>query len=390
MTIIEPLAPQRHLFDLPDDVAYLNCAYISPNLRSVVQAGDRGVRRKSRPWEIELSDFFTGAERVRELFGRIIGSPADDIALVPATSYGLAVAARNLPIAPGRQIVLLENQYPNNFFPWFERAQKERLDIVTVRRSSGTTWTDAVMDAVTDRTALAALPHAHWIDGTVLDLARIGAKLREVGAALVVDGTQSIGAMPFDLGAIRPDFLVAAGYKWLLCPYSVSFLYVAPHRQDGEPLEIDWSDRAGSENGHIWHDGVMQYRTGFRPGARKFDVGERANFALLPMAEAALTQLDAWGTAAIYDYIGRLTAEIAASLDPALWRAPPPAERAGHLVGFTASRPLRADLPHRLLGEDIHVSFRGAAIRVSPHVWAEPAEISRLVQVLNREAVGQN
>ena len=108
---------------------------------------------------------------------------------------------------------------------------------------------------------------------------------------LVVDGTQSVGALPFDVTAIRPDFLVVATYKWLLGPYAAGYLYVAPKHHDGMPIEHNWADRARSED----FTGLVDYRDAFQPGARRYDVGERGNFHLLPMANAALRQLHEWG-----------------------------------------------------------------------------------------------
>ena len=98
-----PIPCQRHLFDIPDDVTYLNCAYISPSLRSVTEAGREGVHRKAHPWRITAPAFFDESERARELFARISGATADDIAIIPAVSYGVAIAARNLEIPLWKQ-----------------------------------------------------------------------------------------------------------------------------------------------------------------------------------------------------------------------------------------------------------------------------------------------
>ena len=70
-----------------------------------------------------------------------------------------------------------------------------------------------------------------------LDLVAIGAACRAIGAKFVVDATQSAGAVPFDVAAVRPDFLCASAYKWLLCPYGLAFLYASPDNQQGAPLE---------------------------------------------------------------------------------------------------------------------------------------------------------
>jgi selenocysteine lyase/cysteine desulfurase len=96
--------------------------------------------------------------------------------------------------------------------------------------------------------------------------------------------------MPFDLGAVEPDIVVAACYKWLLGPYSTGFMYVAPRWHEGRPLEHNWIAREGSEN----FGGLVRYRDEYQPGARRYDVGEPSNFALMPAAVAALEQILAW------------------------------------------------------------------------------------------------
>ena len=134
----------------------------------------------------------------------------------------------------------------------------------------------------------------------------VAARCREVGSALVIDATQSLGALPLDLAAIRPDFLACAGYKWLLGPYSLGYLYVAPRWQDGRPLEHNWIARTGSEN----FAGLVDYQDGYQPGARRFDVGERANFGLMPAGIAGLEQLLRWGQPAIIETLAARTADI--------------------------------------------------------------------------------
>src|SRR5580700_6886666 len=104
------LAPQRHLFDIPDDVAFLNCAYMSPLPKASVAAGEEGLRRKSRPWTIAPVDFFTGSEAVRGAFARLVNARADDIAIVPAVSYGMAQAAHNVTLTKSQTIVTLAEQ----------------------------------------------------------------------------------------------------------------------------------------------------------------------------------------------------------------------------------------------------------------------------------------
>ena len=98
---------KRDHFDVPTDVVYLNCAYMGPLSRQVREAGVEALSRKAQPWKIVPSDFFTDVERARELFAEIVGADPEGVALLPSVSYGIATAARNLPITEGSEIVVL-------------------------------------------------------------------------------------------------------------------------------------------------------------------------------------------------------------------------------------------------------------------------------------------
>ncbi|MDG2286950.1 MAG: aminotransferase class V-fold PLP-dependent enzyme, partial [Alphaproteobacteria bacterium] len=119
------IASQRHLFDIPDEITYMNCAYLSPLMRSVLEAGRRGLERKARPWEILAKDFWEGPNRARELFAGLINADADGVAVVPSASYGMATAARNLPLSSGQTVVVLEDQFPSNVTHWADLAAEQ-------------------------------------------------------------------------------------------------------------------------------------------------------------------------------------------------------------------------------------------------------------------------
>src|SRR5215212_6542797 len=276
---------QRELFEIPEEVAYLNCAYMSPQLRSAREVGERAVSRKSRPWELTPDDFFEDSEKSRALFARLVSGEADGVALIPSVSYGIAVAAANVAVREGQKILILEDQFPSNVYAWRELTVRSGAKLVTVPRPADLDWSSAILEDLDERTAVVAVPNCHWTDGSLIDLARVGERAREVGAALVVDGIQSIGAHPFDVREVRPDFLVASAYKWLLGPYGVGFVYVGEEWREGTPIEHNWINRRGSED----FADLVAYEDAFQPGARRYDVGERNNFVLLPMANEALS-----------------------------------------------------------------------------------------------------
>jgi selenocysteine lyase/cysteine desulfurase len=369
---------QRHLFDLPDDVAYLNCAYMSPLLKRAVEVGTEAIGRKLRPWRIHAEDFFTESERARALFAGLLGAHVDEIALVPAASYGLAIAAANLPVAPGRRILVLAEQFPSNVYTWRALAAQSGAEMVTVERPEDDDWTRAVLACLDQRVAIAALPHCHWIDGGLLDLAAIGARCREAGGALVVDATQSLGALPLDLAAIRPDYLVCPGYKWLLGPYSLGYLYVAPQHAHGRPLEQNWIARRGSED----FARLIDYQDAYQEGARRFDVGERSNFALVPVGSVGLEQLLAWGVDRIAATLAAKTAAIAERAAALGLEAAPAHLRAGHYLGLRFPEGAPRRLPERLAERQVYVSVRGDSLRVTPHLYNHEQDLDRLFEVL--------
>jgi len=370
---------QRALFDIPDEVAYFNCAYLSPLMNSVVAAVDGGIRRKARPWQVVPTDWFGESETARDLFARLVNCRRADVALVPAASYGIAVAAANLPLRSRQTVLVLADQFPSNVYAWRDKAAAAGAKVVTVPRPENGDWTSAILDRIDRRTAIAALAQCHWTDGGLIDLERVAAALREVGAALVLDLTQSLGALPFDIERVRPNFMTAATYKWLLGPYSMGFLYVAPAHQAGRPLEHNWIARAGAQN----FSGLVDYRDDYQPGAERYDVGERFNMALLPGVIAALTQILIWGVPEIQETLADTTGRIAAAAAEMGLSTLPRDHRAGHFLGLTFAEGVPAGLMARLAAEQVYVSARGAtSIRVTPHLYNSDADVDRLVTVL--------
>jgi selenocysteine lyase/cysteine desulfurase len=378
--MIAPLPNQRYRFDIPDDVTYINCAYLSPLLKTAAARGIQGVQRKVHPWTILRNDFYDELEQTRAAYARLIGATADDIAIIPSTSYGAAIAAANLPMDKGQSIVAIAGEHSSNVRIWKILAERTDGRMITVERPVDGNWTAAVLAAIDSSTAIAALPNLHWTDGGMIDLAAIGARLRAVGAAFVVDGTQSIGAFPLDLGAVQPDFLICSAYKWLLCPYTLGFLYAAPHRQNGRPIEEHGFNRAGAAAA----EGATDYPEEFEPGARRYDMGERSNFIHLPMAIVALEQLSAWGPANIAATLKPLTDALAEDGRKLGLDAPPAGHRVPHMIGLTRPGGLPVGLTEKLAAQKIYVSQRGAALRVSPYLYNSAADIDRLLAALKR------
>jgi selenocysteine lyase/cysteine desulfurase len=298
-------------------------------------------------------------------------------------SYGAAIVARNLETRSGGRIVMLGEQFPSNVYAWRSLAARTGLELTVVEPPDSAqraqAWNDAVLAAIDGDTVLVALPQVHWTDGTRFDLESAGEAARRHGAALVVDATQSAGAMPFDVTRIGADAVLCAAYKWLLGPYSTGFAWLGARFANAEPLEETWIGRGGSED----FQGLVNYRDDYQPGAARFDVGERSNFVLLPMLVAALEHVVAWRADRIQQYCAELAAgaittaqELGFTVEDSAWRGE-------HLFGLRAPDgiDLRA-LQESLRTRNVHVSLRGSAVRVSPNVYNDAADMAAFTDAL--------
>ncbi|GAB2794193.1 aminotransferase class V-fold PLP-dependent enzyme [Rhabdobacter roseus] len=380
---------QKHLFSLDPAIHYLNCATRGPFTQAVEAAGVEAIRQTTRQIHtLTPPDFFEPAWNVRRLFSELIGNDDPErIALIPSVSYGLAVVARNLPrkpgLAKGQKIVLLDGEFPSDVYAWERVAAEQGLSIETVPMPEGTSvgrsWNERLLAALDASTCLLVCPPVHWMYGVKFELEALAARARDVDAWLVVDGTQSVGALPFDLAQVRPDALLCASYKWLMGPYSLGLGYFGEVFDDGIPLEETWMARPDS---HLFHQ-LTHYRRDYRPKAFRYNVGEQAQFIQLPMLEAALRQLLDWGVATIQSYGKELLAEVLPRLAELGYGLEEEGYRAHHLLGLRTPPGLDVMALQRSLSErQVYVSARGSGIRVAPHVYNTPEDANALLRAL--------
>ena len=375
----------RSHFSLPPELHYLNCAFMAPASKRVAAAGRNALDRIEAPTRLGITDFFEPSARVRRLFAEIIGAPDPDrVAIIPSVSYAMATIARNTPLAPGQTVVVVEEQFPSVVYTWRRACRETGATLRTVAApdtagSRAEAWNAALLGAIDERTAVVAIPELHWTDGLRFDLDAVGAQARAVGARFVIDGTQSVGALPFDVGRTRPDALACAGYKWLTGPYSAGVAWYGPAYDGGTPVEENWITRAGSDQ----FNELVNYRDDYRPGAIRYDVGERSNFILMPMLEAALEQVREWGPETVAAHTRALTASAAARLRELGCRIEDERWRAGHLLGVRLPPGVDvAQLGRCLAARQVSVSLRGGAIRVAPHLYNDAADLDALIDAV--------
>ena len=374
---------QKTKFILSKKVTYLNCAYMSPMLKKVEKAGVKGIKQKRKPYHITPIDFFKTSDLVKKRFSSIIDCKNHNrIAIIPSASYGLANVVNNISIKEKDEIILLDEQFPSNVYPWLNLKERSKAKLVFIKRpdtliGSGKKWNEEILAAITNKTKVVAIGNIHWACGTLFDLIAIRKKTAEVGALLIIDGTQSIGALPLSIEKIQPDALICAGYKWLMGPYSIGVAYYGNYFDKGIPIEDNWINRRGSEN----FSGLINYSDKYGELASRYNVGEQSNFILLPMLLAGLNQIESWGVKNIQDYCKNLISEEIKKVNQKKYWIEKENYRANHLFGIK-QLDNKINLIEKLKSKKISVSIRGDKIRVSPHVYNDKREIKKLFECL--------
>ena len=374
---------QKTKFILSKKVTYLNCAYMSPMLKKVEKAGVKGIKQKRKPYHITPIDFFKTSDLVKKRFSSIIDCKNHNrIAIIPSASYGLANVVNNISIKEKDEIILLDEQFPSNVYPWLNLKERSKAKLVFIKRpdtliDSGKKWNEEILAAITNKTKVVAVGNIHWACGTLVDLIAIRKKTAEVGALLIIDGTQSIGALPLSIEKIQPDALICAGYKWLMGPYSIGVAYYGNYFDKGIPIEDNWINRRGSEN----FSGLINYSDKYGELASRYNVGEQSNFILLPMLLAGLNQIESWGVKNIQDYCKNLISEEIKKVNQKKYWIEKENYRANHLFGIK-QLDNKINLIEKLKSKKISVSIRGDKIRVSPHLYNDKREIKKLFECL--------
>jgi selenocysteine lyase/cysteine desulfurase len=378
------LANQKHLFQLADDISYLNCAYISPLPKLVEEAGMQGMIRKRNPALIKPEDYFNGAEEIRKNLGKLINAAPQQIAIIPSASYGLKAVVNNLPVNNGTHAITVSAEFPSGYYTisnWCKQNNKE-LKIISPPENfieRGKKWNEQILNSINNDTAVVIMSGIHWADGTKFDLEKIGRRCKEVNALFVVDGTQSVGALPIDVKSCNIDALVCAAYKWLLAPYSMGFAYFSEYFNDGIPLEDTWMNKTNAEK----FSQLSSYVDEYKPGAARYNAGEFSNFILLPMFNKALEQIIEWNVSSIQQYCGNLIIPLVQLLKEKGFWIEDENYRTNHLFGFLLPQTIsKTYLLEKLQERKIYVSLRDDTIRVSPHVYNTPHDIESLIAVL--------
>lgn len=379
-------ASQKHLFSLDPEHTWISCAARAPLLKSVEAIGLAMVSKRSQPHTYSVDDFFNPLDTLRQNFAQLINAPEPErVVTIPSVSYALANVANNIPLKSGQNIVVVEATFPSIYYTFEALCKKNGAELRTVKMplsdQRAADWNADVLAAIDDQTAAVVMSNLHWTDGLLFDLFAVREKSRAHGALLIVDGTQSVGVRPMDVQKLQPDALICAGYKWLFGSYGLGVAWFGPAFDNGTPIEQGWMAREHSED----FQNLINYQDEYRAMAGRYSVGESSQFILLPMLARAIQQINDWGPSNILSHCDSITAKAFGQLEELDCTVEPDASRSPHLFGVHLGTTMDADKLQKLLAqEQIYVSLRGSAVRVSPHVHNTEDDLLRLTDCFRR------
>lgn len=315
----------------------------------------------------DFLDWYDDADRIRNKISRLIHCAPDDIAFVPNASTALGLLLAGIDWQPGDQVLTLEHEFPNNLYA---PGLLQRFGVESI----ACPW-EQFYESVNSRTRLAVLSSVNYNTGFAPPLAEIAEFLHARGALLFVDGTQSVGALQFDVSRVRPDMLAVHAYKWLLSPNGAGFFYIAPHlRERLEPNVIGWRSHRDWRNVDNLHHGVPELAA----TAEKYEGGS-VSFALLYAMEASLDLLLEIGLETIERRVLELalkTREIVCELGAAV------AHCGSSIVAARFAQHDVSALARALKERRVLVSARRGHLRVSPHLYNNEEDLEILARSL--------
>lgn len=384
MAIAATLAPtdwRQEWFEF-EDATYLNLAGQAPMPKAALRAVQSALEWKKFPHRIPDTAYFDGPNRVRLSLARLIGAKPEEIAVTSGASTGMSAVAYGLNWRAGDEILTAKGEFPLQYTTWNPMQAREGLAVKVVAPRERFISADDFIAAMTPKTRLVSVSLVRFDDGSLIDAVRLSAACHAQGALLLLDVSQCCGALPMDVAALDADFLVCAGYKWLLGPFGTGFFWAkAEHVANFRPGPFYWMAAEGAHKFASLADPAPKPVN----EARRWDAAETGNYFNLAALDASLEFVLRVGPETVAEHnrkliefmYGRLPKDRcapASPLDPA---------RRGPYACFAARAPEKtAALYDKLRKENVVVSLREGNIRVSPHLFNTERDIDRLISIV--------
>ena len=377
-----PVTDYRQEWFEIEDATYLNLAGQSPMPKVAHRAVQTAIEWKKFPHHIADSASFEVPNRIRASIAKLIGARPEEIALTTGASTGMSAVAYGLTWKPGDEVLTAKGEFPLQYATWKPMEAREGIVMKVVAPRERFVTAADFLAAMTPRTRIVSVSHVRFDDGVLLDVARIAAACHAQGALLLLDVSQSCGALPLNVDAIGADFMVCAGYKWLLSPYGTGFFWCKnQHSEKMRPGPFYWAAQEGAEN----VSSLSRENPKLVPGARRWDLPETSNYFNFAAMDVSLQFVLQFGPETVEAHNRKLIDFMFERLpkDRCIPASPLDSSRRGPYGCFTARSPEKtAELYQKLTKEKIITSLREGNIRVSPHLYNTERDIDRLITAI--------
>jgi cysteine desulfurase / selenocysteine lyase len=367
-----------------EDATYLNLAGESPMPKVSLRAVQAAIADKKFPHHRLDSVFYEIPNRIRANIAQLIGGNPEEVAVTTGASAGAIAVAHALDWKPGDEVITAAREFPLQYTTWKPMEQRAGIALKIVAPRDRFITADDLIAAMTPKTKLISVSMVRFDDGVRLDGKKLAAACRAQGALLLLDVSQNCGAMPLNVRDLGADFLVCAGYKWLLGPFGAGFFWIK-HELLAQirPSPFYWMALPGSDNFSKLNFADPKPAE----SAKRWDAPEWAshfNFNLVGM-DASLEFLLRVGPETVEKHNRALIDFMFERLpkDRCVPASPLDPVHRGPYGCFAARSPEKTtELYQKLRTENVIVSLREGNIRVSPYLYNTERDIDRLISVI--------
>jgi selenocysteine lyase/cysteine desulfurase len=340
------------------------------------------VAAKMRPHIVDDRSFFSVAASLRQTLATLIGASPDEVALTSGAGAGLAAIAYALKWSAGDEVIIARGEFPVQYATWKPMEAREGIKVRIAVPQGQFIQSDDLVAAMTPSTRVVSVSHVRFDDGSMLDVSSLAAACKRNGTLLVLDVSQSCGAIPMNVRSLGADFIVCAGYKYLLSPWGTGFLWTRNENLDSlRPGPYNWLSQGVESFARLNY-----VDPGPAPTLSRWDSAEAAsiyNFNLTVMEASAKFVLGA-SPALIRDHNQALINYFFERLPEGYRLASPRQASQRGVFGCieVGSRGDTESLYQTLRDERFVVALREGKIRVAPHLLNSMQDIDRLLVVM--------
>ena len=364
-----------------DERIWMNTAHQGPMPRVAVEAAHEALAMKIAPHRIRDELFSEVPLKLKGALAQLIGAAPQDIVLGNSATYGLHLLANGCRFQEEDEVLLVDGDFPADIFPWLA-LQKKGVRIRMIRPAKAVVSPEELQLAITPGTRIFCTSWVNSFNGHVIDLKGIGAVCLERGVTFVVNGSQGIGALTFDVSAFHAGAVVACGYKWLCGPYGTGFCWMCPELRE----MLDYNNGYWLPN--LWgSDSLQSYIPRADLGSAALDIFCTANFLNFLPWNAAVNYLLSRGLHDIErhnDLLVRQLLDGPSSKYKVL--SPVQGNRSSIVVVSHEDTNRNAAVYDRLTTAGVDSSLRENRLRFSLHLFNTAAEVERVLEVLNQSA----